>query len=298
MTKKLSWRSKMEAEQRTEEWFKQRKHRITASAVGSIMGLAPYGSRDDVMRRMVREYHNATSEFNGNAATEYGTFHEEGAIAEFCMETGLQVEPAHFVTHHTIYGASPDGYVSDGRLIEVKCPYGLRNGGEFKSINDQKHYYAQMQLQMVCTGTDECYFFQWSQHCTKTEIIKRDESFIKKMIKECNQFYNEYLEEIKNPEKYLTDKTKKVFDEDELTSMMNEYQALKLSKEKIEERQKELLGGMVALTDDKGGSIAGHTLFKTEKAGAISYSKAIKELLPDADLEPYRGNKTEYWSIK
>jgi putative phage-type endonuclease len=298
MTKPLIWRSKMESEQRTEEWFKQRKHRITASAVGSIMGLAPYGSRADVMRRMVREYHNAPSEFNGNAATEYGTFHEEGAIAEFCMETGLQVINAPFVQMGAFFGASPDGFVSDGRLIEVKCPYGLRNGGDFKSIDDQKHYYAQIQMQLFCTNSEECYFFQWSQHDTKTEIVKRDDSFIVYMLRECNDFYQEYKEEIKNAEKYLTDKTKKVFDEDELTSMMTEYQALKRQKEKIEERQKEILSGMVALTDDKGGSIAGHTLFKTEKAGAISYSKAIKELLPSADLEPYRGNKTEYWSIK
>jgi len=287
-------------EQRTKEWFKQRIGRITASAVGSIMGLAPYSTRADVMRRMVREYHNAPSEFNGNAATEYGTFHEEGAISEFCMETGLKVEPAPFVPLTDWLGASPDGYVSDGRLIEVKCPYGLRKGGEFKSINDQKHYYAQIQLQMLCTGRDECYFFQWSPHGAKTEIVKFDNDFYLEMYNQVSIFYTEYLieRELPTAEKYLNDKTKKVFDESELTEMMNEYQALNRSKEQIEERQKELLNGLVALTDEKGGSIAGHTLYKTEKQGAISYSKAIKELLPSADLEPYRGKPSEYWSIK
>ena len=84
-------------EQRSPEWYESRKGRITASSVGSIMGLAPYGSRADVMRRMVREYHNAPQEFTGNAATEYGTFHEQLAVLDFEMETGLKVKPAPFV---------------------------------------------------------------------------------------------------------------------------------------------------------------------------------------------------------
>ena len=290
----------MEPLQRTEEWLEQRKGRITASSVGSIMGLAPYSTRAYAMRRMVREYHNAPKEFIGNVATEYGTFHEEGAVVEFEMETGLEVEPAPFVPYQDFFGASPDGYVSDGRLIEVKCPYGLRNGGEFKSIEDQQHYYAQVQMQMLCTGYKECYFFQWSPFRTMTEIVERDEEFIEKMLNECHDFYDEYLieRELQNAEKYLTDKTKKVFDSEKLNETMKTYQFLKIEKERIDEKMKALLEEMVVLTDEKGGSFYGYTLFKTEKAGAISYSKAVKELLPDANMEPYRGKKSEYWSVK
>ena len=292
----------MEA-QRSPEWFEQRRGRITASSVGAIMGLAPYATRDDVMRRMVREYHNAPNEFNGNVATEYGTFHEDGAIAEFEMETGYKVEPAPFVPHGESYGASPDGYVKTllgDYLIEVKCPYGLRNGGEFKSIDDQKHYYAQIQNQLFCTGYNECFFFQWSPNGTKTENVVRDEIFIEKMLKECEAFYAEYLieREFPNAEKHLSDKTKKVFDSEKLNEMMKAYQFLKIEKERIDEKMKEYLAEMVALTDNEGGSVYGYTLFKTERAGSISYAKAIKELLPDADLEPYRGKPSEFWSVK
>ena len=69
-------------EQRTWEWFEARKGRITASSVGAILGHAPYATRDDVMRRMVREYHGAPEEFEGNIATEYGTRNEAGALTE------------------------------------------------------------------------------------------------------------------------------------------------------------------------------------------------------------------------
>ena len=34
-----------------------------------------------------------------------------------------------------------------------------------------------------------------------------------------------------------------------------------------------------------------------ERAGSISYAKAIKELLPDADLSKYQGKPTAYWKL-
>jgi putative phage-type endonuclease len=278
-------------EQRTPEWFEQRNGRVTASSVGAIMGLAPYQSRKDVLRRMVREYHGLESEFCGNAATEWGTFNEAGAIAEFEMETGLTVTNAPFVAFGHKLGASPDGYVSDGKLIEVKCPFGLRNGGEFKSITEQMHYYAQMQMQMLCTERFECYFYQWTPHATKLEVVLIDIDFINKMLANIDAFWDEYLREIKHPERYGD---KIVIESD----LMDEYQILKKAIADCQSRQKELLAEMVALTGEKGGRIGNHTLYKVERDGAISYAKAIKELLPNADLEPYRGSQSTYWAIK
>ena len=50
-------------EQRSTEWFAARKGRVTGSSVGAILGLSPFMSPDDVMRRMVRERNGAASEF-------------------------------------------------------------------------------------------------------------------------------------------------------------------------------------------------------------------------------------------
>lgn len=280
-----------DVEQRTPEWFSQRRGRVTASSVGAIMGLSPYQNRYSKMRMMVREFHGLSSEFDGNCATEWGTFNEKGAIAEFEMETGLTVTPAPFVTLGSRLGASPDGYVSDGKLIEVKCPFGLKNGGEFKSITEQMHYYAQVQMQMLCTERLECYFYQWSPSGTKIELVLYDAVFIDKMLAQIDVFWDEYLEEIKTPEKYAD---KIVFE----SELMDEYQDLKKSIADCQLRQKELLAELVALTGENGGKIGNHTLYKVEKGGAISYAKAIKELLPNADLEPYRGSQSTYWAIK
>lgn len=276
----------MQAEQRSPEWFKQREGRITASSVGAIMGYAPYQTREDVMRRML-----FGDNFQGSAATEWGTFNESGAIFEFEMETGLKVKPAPFVPFEDWMGASPDGYVSDGRLIEVKCPFGIREEGSFKSIMEQKHYLMQIQMQLFCANLQECYFYQWTPHSTKLEIVKRDEELIEKMLIEAKEFYKEYLFNKENG-------YKKGFDSKELDDMMNEYQSLKKIKEDAETRQKEILQGMLVLTDNKGGEIAGHKLYKTERKGSISYSKVVSDLLPNADLEAYRGNPTISWSVR
>jgi predicted phage-related endonuclease len=71
----------------------RRVGRITASSAGAILGMAPYQKPADVMRRMVREYHGAEPEFTGNPATEYGNFHEAGAIRELEMIHGIKAEP-------------------------------------------------------------------------------------------------------------------------------------------------------------------------------------------------------------
>ena len=182
--------------QRSPEWFKQREGRITASLVGAIMGYSPFMSRDDAMLNMLK----IGKKFEGNVATEWGNFNEAGAIVEFEMDTGLRVDEAYFVPYLDFLGASPDGYVSDGNLIEIKCPYSLRKGGEFKTIKEQMQYYAQVQMQMLCTNTKACHFYQWAPHGTKHELVLRDKDFIKDMLIETRIFYDEYLQVKRNRE--------------------------------------------------------------------------------------------------
>ena len=42
---------------------------------------------------------------------------------------------------------------------------------EFKSIYQQKHYYAQLQLEMACTGTRKAHFYQWNRHVDSVEMV-------------------------------------------------------------------------------------------------------------------------------
>lgn len=281
-------------QQRTPQWFQARKNRVTGSAVGAILGVNPYTTRDDVMRRMVRDYHKMPSEFTGNVATEYGSHHEAGALVEYEMETGNQVKEAGFVTFEDWLGASPDGTINDDGLVEVKCPYGLRNGGEFKTAAEQPHYVAQMQIQMFVTGSEWCDFFQWSPHGTKLERVGFYAPVVTQWLLNLKEFHDDYLFVREHDyERHINDLRPGL----NASQLLAEYDDMTKQIEEAEARKKEILTKIVNIAGHKDSIVNGRKLTLVKKDGAVSYSKAIKALLPDADLEPYRGKPTEYWML-
>lgn len=286
-------------EQRTEEWFEARKGRITASSVGAILGNAPYATRDDVMRRMVREWVGAPTEFDGNIATEYGTRNEAGALTEYQMETGHSVEAAGFITRDDWAGCSPDGLLGDDGGLEIKCPFGKRKDEkpEFKSIFDLPHYYDQVQFSLWVTGRDWWHFYQWSPNGTAMELVDASEDWRDENLPKLRQFYAEYLTEREAPAIHLEPK-RPIIDTPEAHRIMGEYQELCEAIDLAEARKRELLSDMTVIAMDRDVIFAGRKLTKVEKAGAISYAKAIKELLPGADLEKWRGKSSSYWVVK
>ena len=78
--------------QRSPEWFEARRGRVTGSVAGAILGIDPNKSRDDVLRRMVRDQLGAPRE-DENAFVEdvifgYGRMNEPGALLDFQMDAG------------------------------------------------------------------------------------------------------------------------------------------------------------------------------------------------------------------
>jgi putative phage-type endonuclease len=286
-------------EQRTQEWFEARKGRITASSVGAILGHAPYATRDDVMRRMVREYHGAPEEFEGNIATEYGTRNEAGALTEYIMETGNEVEQIGFVNYEHWAGCSPDGLIGEDGGLEIKCPFGLRKDEvpAFKPLKEQPHYYDQIQFSLWVTGRKWWDFYQWSPNGTMLERVEVDELWQAFSLPHLRQFHAEYVDERKTPDVHLEPK-RPIIDTPEAHRIMAEYDQICDALDRAEERKKELIADMVKIAGEKNVVFAGRKLTKTEKAGAIAYAKAVKALLPDADLEPYRGKPSSYWGVK
>lgn len=280
-------------EQRTPEWFEARKGRITGSAIGAILGLSPFATPADVMRRMVRDYHGEESEFKGNIATEHGTKNEPNALADFAMQHGDYDECGFFVHPDFEWlGASPDGLVGDDGMVEIKCPYGLRHAtaeGEFKPISKQMHYYAQMQYQMFCTGRKWCKFYQWSPYADKCELVNFDPSFIEDTLPQLKAFYDEYIENVKpeNAWRYIDG-----------GEAVQRYKMAKAAVEAAQVELEEAKQALIKATGGKGGKIGDLNVTLAKRQGSIAYAKAVKDLLPDADLEAYRGKESSYWVIK
>jgi hypothetical protein len=100
-----------------------------------------------------------------------------------------------------------------------------------------------------------------------------------------SEFYQEYLAERDKP---LND-----FE----SPLVDDYFQVVDQIKRLEEYKDELLGKIIAEAGGENAIISGHKLTKIVKAGAISYSKVVKDLIPHADLSKYQGEPTEYWKL-
>lgn len=284
-------------EQRTEEWYAARKGRLTGSMAGAALGLAPYQSQDDCLRALVRDMHGMSSEFHGNIATEYGTNMEPQARSAYELLTGNTVQDAPFVRFEDWSGASPDGYVGDDGLVEIKCPFGLRKDPEpvFKSIDDQPHYYAQMQVQMFVTGREWCHFYQWSQHGDRLERVEYSGAWINENLPRLKAFW--WKAKQADPADFEGPK-RKVIDTPESERLIAEYDELQEAIDNAQDRKKDIIARMVEMSGGKDAVVSGRNLTLVKRKGAVSYAKALKAYAPDADLEPFRGKDSESWVVK
>lgn len=289
-------------EQRSEKWFKARRGRITASMVGAILGHAPYLTRDGAMRRMVRDWHGAPSEFEGNVATQHGTFHEDGARAEYEMETGNTVTEEGFVTRDEWAGCSPDGLVGLVGGLEIKCPFSKRKmqeGDTFKPLADQPHYYDQVQFSLWVTQRAWWDFYQWAPGgFSKCERVLPDSAWRSRNLPKLKEFWQEYLEERQqdNATRHL-EPIKDEIDTPEAHRLMAEYDDLTEAIERAQERQREVKDQLVGMCAGKSAVVAGRNVTRVERKGSVAYAKALAKYAPDADLEPYRGKPSVSWRI-
>jgi putative phage-type endonuclease len=288
-----------EMEQRSEEWFKDRKGKLTGSNIGAALGVNPWKTPDDLIRQMVREYHGAESEFTGNIATEYGRLHEPLASMDYMAKTGNMVQECGFYVHpeHDWLGASPDGLIDEDGLIEIKCPFGQRNAKPpvFKTCADQPHYFAQVQTEMACTGRKWTDFYQWTQNGDDVERVEFDPQWWADSLPVLLEFYHRYINELENPV-HLEDKHKEI---NTITAqkLLDEYDELSATIDDSTARKKEVLSEIVKISKERNSLVCGRKLTLVERKGSIAYQKVVKEHLKDLDLKPYTGKPSEYWKL-
>jgi putative phage-type endonuclease len=287
----------MEVEQRSPAWFNQRKGRVTGSNVAAILGDDPYRTADDVLRSMVRDYHGVESEFPDNPAMAWGRANEANAIGLFELSTGIDVKKCGFFPYEDWLGASPDGLIGDDTILEFKCPYGIRNKPApvpFKRL-DQTHYYGQIQIEMLASGRTKAIFAQWTPSGEYVEHVAQDRAWLEENLTRLRAFYDLYLAELENPE-HLEPKRREI-NTPRLSQLIAEYDDMKEAQDRAKERIDEIMDAMQEAAGFKDALICGRKLTKVQKAGAISYAKAIKDLLPKADLSPYTGAASSYWKF-
>jgi putative phage-type endonuclease len=154
-------------EQLTDDWFAARAGKVTASRIADMMARTKTGwgaGRDAYLSQLVIERLTGTREAGfSNAAMQWGTDQEPNARECYSFERGLVVVEEGFVPHPAIdmAGASPDGLVGDGGLVEIKCPNTATHIATLRGAPIADKYIKQMQFQMACTGRAWCDFVSY-----------------------------------------------------------------------------------------------------------------------------------------
>ena len=191
-------------EQLSEEWFKARLGKVTASRVKDVMAKTksgPAATRTNYMMELLcQRLTGKREESFTSAAMQRGTDLEPIARMTYELNTGNEVTEAEFIVHpeYSAMGASPDGFVGDDGLIEIKCPNTAKHLACIQSDSYDKQYYPQMQFQMACTGRKWCDFVSCDDRLPdELQLfvcrVARSEDYINLMMDEVMKFLAELL---------------------------------------------------------------------------------------------------------
>lgn len=191
-------------EQRTIEWYRARLGHITGSECGDLMGTARAKTaewsktaesymykvaaqrmlkdevkNDDCMLEEYLEQFGATSK-----SMQWGIDHEDDARELYSSIIGRPITLAEFTKHDTVenFGASPDGFIDDDRVLEIKCVGPARYAEFCHLFGDnmfhseaaaalklyEPKYYWQAIAEMACTGRDWCDFLVYNPYMKGT----------------------------------------------------------------------------------------------------------------------------------
>lgn len=153
--------------------------------------------------------YDITTDISHIEAVQRGIEHEWMAIEAYQSERLVKVEytgdDQNFIAskEYPWLGATPDGFVGQNGLIEVKNPNPRNHFANLLDNEQMSDYYAQFQIQMLATGRtwvdwvsydDDCPVEQFKLHIVR---ITRDESFIEELIERSKEAMKRAIEKAK-----------------------------------------------------------------------------------------------------
>ncbi len=184
------------------EWFALRVGKVTASRVADVIAKTKTGwgaSRANYMAELIAErLTGEPSEKYTNAAMAWGTEKEPDARAAYEFFRDAHVVEVAFINHPVIgmTGASPDGFVGDHGLVEIKCPNTATHLDTLLSQSIPGKYVTQMLWQMACTGRQWCDFVSYDPRLPEAmslfvKRVERDDKEIADLEAKVAEFLGE-----------------------------------------------------------------------------------------------------------
>lgn len=182
---------KTRSQSKSKLWLQQRKLRVTASIVGTIVHMTDKRNKEQFVDSIINP------RYFKSVQTTWGKVNEKNAIAAYKKATTNHVFPCGLCVsrEHPYLAASPDGLVGSETVLEAKCPYTIRN----EAISDTKvdylerinnkivlktssNYYYQVQTQMYVTGRNFCDFVVWTKCDYLCISVDRNDEVINNII--------------------------------------------------------------------------------------------------------------------
>jgi hypothetical protein len=199
--------------QRTDEWFKDRLGRFTASKIHLLYAVGKSGKMTQgletyILEKVVEEITGTWDETDAKAMA-WGRKYEPKAISLFELYYDKVVIEAPFIKFGNHSGGSPDGLIEgEEACIEVKCPYNSTYHIKHsecdtpeKLLHLTKEYYCQLQWNIHVIEGAHGYFISYDPRIHDAPLhvleIPRDEDtigFIQKGLEIASEVKEQKLE--------------------------------------------------------------------------------------------------------
>lgn len=288
--------------QRSDQWLLARANKITASQIGKLM----IGGKlvDDLLQDLVRDALGYPRGFQGNVATEYGTEHESEARMEYVMQTGYAVEETGFHLHHMIpwMGASPDGLVGEDGLVELKCPYKLRNADDVPDdlvdLGEGDMYWHQIQCQMHVMDRRWCDFAVWCPGGMKIRRYVIDRSWIIRAHTAGERIIEQVGEILKDADlaEDFADMTQDMTGDDEWQQIADQYTFLDERIKEMKSQQDQLKSALVDIAGKRKSIGHGVQVIPVTRQGSVDYKAMAKAAGVNPD--DFRKSPSTSWTVR
>lgn len=177
-------------------WFASKLGQVGASQIVNVMAKGKGASRANLMATLLLERLTGVHiETFSSPAMKWGNEMEPKAREYYGFMTNTSPTLAKYVPHPTIpmTGASPDSYVGDDGLMEIKCPLAATHLETLLGAKIDRAYVLQTAWQMACTGRAWVDFVSYSPlfpahlqfHCRR---VMRDSVLILEISREVIAF--------------------------------------------------------------------------------------------------------------
>lgn len=208
-------------EQYSTDWFNARLGKITSSTIFNILvepktkseGELSETTKTYLKTKLAEKISGVSRDFK-NDATAHGIGLEQEALNYYAAKTLNKVSESGYIEMITgLYGGTPDGFVNNDGIIQIKCPYNYVNHLQYGLIESPeqfkkkyKEYYWQCQSDMLVSEMSYCDFVSYCpdmpEHL-KMFIFRLpanldDMQLIVDKLEVCSKYINDLLNELEN----------------------------------------------------------------------------------------------------